>query len=198
VLRFVGMVFKRWDERVCRGLVERFKLPLERRVKELSRGETAKLSLTVALSHGAEVLILDEPTVGLDPLIRRQFTDVLLEEMARKGTTVLFSTHILTDLENIADTLILIKEGRLAAAGKVEELRGRFRKASYVFGSAPAEGLAVPGALRVAKGIREWVALFPAEEGICARAGAAIGAKDIVEHPVTLDEVFVELLEKRA
>jgi ABC-2 type transport system ATP-binding protein len=198
VLEFGRRIFSRWDARECAELTDRLGLPRGRMVKELSRGETAKLALTLALSHSASLLILDEPTVGLDPLVRREFTDLILERAVNRGMTVFFSTHILSDLEQTAGRLILINKGRIVTADSVENLRGRFVKAGFLFRQPPDPSTPVPGALHVTRGFREWIALFPAHEGVCEKAAAALQAMDCMPQPVTLEEVFLELINQQA
>jgi beta-exotoxin I transport system ATP-binding protein len=105
-------------------LAQRFEADLDRRIGELSRGNRQKLGLIQALFHDPELLILDEPTTGLDPLMQEEFLDVVTEYRERGGT-VFLSSHDLDEVERVCDRVAIIREGRLAAVEKVAELRGR-------------------------------------------------------------------------
>ncbi|AMB93617.1 ABC transporter ATP-binding protein [Aerococcus sanguinicola] len=109
----VGGFYAKWDKDTFRQLCQDFCLPLKKQVKDLSTGMKVKLSLAVALSHHADLIILDEPTSGLDPLVRSEVLDLLYDLIQDQDKTVLFSSHITSDLEKIADYVVLIQDGRL-------------------------------------------------------------------------------------
>jgi len=109
----VGRFYPGWDEGRFRRLCGEFGVPLSRRVAALSRGTRMKLALAVALSHGAELILLDEPTSGLDPVFRRELLERLSGLIQDGRTSVLFSTHITSDLERTADFITCLKAGRL-------------------------------------------------------------------------------------
>lgn len=124
IRRIVGPAYKHWDNQLFREYVERFELPLKKSVKTFSKGMQMKASLAIALSHDAELIIMDEPTAGLDPVFRRELLDLLQELMLDGKRTILFSTHITTDLERIADYIAFINKGELIfnqTAPEVEE-----------------------------------------------------------------------------
>lgn len=109
----IAPAYKYWDEKVFKTYADRFDLNVKQRISTLSKGMRMKFSLALALSHNADLLIMDEPTSGLDPLIRSEFMDILLEFMKQEGKGVFFSTHITSDLDKVADMLILIDNGRI-------------------------------------------------------------------------------------
>ncbi|MDO3411828.1 ABC transporter ATP-binding protein [Saccharibacillus sp. CPCC 101409] len=102
-----------WDEEKFRGYLERFELSENKKIKELSKGMKMKFSLAVALSHSADLLIMDEPTAGLDPVFRRELLDLLTEEIQDDTRSILFSSHITNDLDRIADYIVFVNKGRL-------------------------------------------------------------------------------------
>jgi ABC-2 type transport system ATP-binding protein len=104
-------------------LAGRFELPLKKKVKKLSQGMQTKFALALALSHGAELLILDEPTTGLDPVFRRELLHGLSDLLQDEGKSVLFSTHITSDLERIADYVTFIRDGSVLLTESREVLR---------------------------------------------------------------------------
>lgn len=105
--------YSNWDEAVFDNNLKRFQLQPRQKISTLSKGMRMKYGIALALSHHADLLIMDEPTSGLDPLVRSELMDILLEFMQEKGKGVFFSTHITSDLDKIADVLILIDKGRI-------------------------------------------------------------------------------------
>lgn len=106
-------VYRNWSEEKFWDFVQRFDLPKTKKIKSFSRGMKMKASIAVALSHNAKLLILDEPTSGLDPMIRNDILDILLDFMVDEEHTIIFSTHITSDLERIADTITFIHKGEV-------------------------------------------------------------------------------------
>lgn len=113
IRRIVGPAYKKWSDKKFYGYVERFELPLKKSIRHFSKGMQMKASLAIALSHEAELIIMDEPTAGLDPVFRRELLDLLQDVMVDGNRTILFSTHITTDLERIADYIAFINDGQL-------------------------------------------------------------------------------------
>ena len=120
-----------WDQGKYEKFLARFGLSEKKKVKELSEGMKVKFALALALSHGAKLLIMDEPTSGLDPLSREEFCDIILQLVREEGVSVLFSTHITSDLMRIADDIVYISQGRILAACPLEALLGKYRLAHF-------------------------------------------------------------------
>lgn len=110
---FLSRVYATWDEPYFFRLLAQFKIPDNQKIKKLSRGMKMKLSLVAALSHHPKLLLLDEPTSGLDPIVRDEILDLLLDFMQDENNSILFSSHITSDLEKIADTITFIHEGHI-------------------------------------------------------------------------------------
>ena len=121
--RFVRGFYPRWDERRWRALVGSFGLPPKRRLGTFSGGMRAKLALALALATRPELLVLDEPTAGMDPVARREFLDLVREETAREGATVFFSTHLIDEIEAIATRISIVERGRAVHEGALGPLR---------------------------------------------------------------------------
>ena len=120
-----------WDQGKYERLLAQFDLSERKKVKELSEGMKVKFALALAFSHGAKLLIMDEPTSGLDPLSREEFCDIVLQLVREEGVSVLFSTHITSDLMRIADDIVYISQGKLLAACPLKELLGQYRLARF-------------------------------------------------------------------
>jgi len=118
----IAPFYRYWDNALFYRLCRDFELPLKKRVGKLSRGMTTKFALALALSHHADLLLLDEPTTGLDPVFRRQFLDHLRGLIQDEGKAVLFSSHITSDLEKIADYVTYIQAGQVRFSSTREEI----------------------------------------------------------------------------
>lgn len=106
-------IYKKWNSNLFYDYLKKFEINSNKKIKELSRGMKVKLMLAGALSHEAKILILDEPTSGLDPVARDELTDILLDYLKDESNSILFSTHITSDLEKIADYIVYIKDGMI-------------------------------------------------------------------------------------
>lgn len=121
----IAPAYTNWDESVFLNYINRFNLKLDQKIATLSKGMRMKFAITLALSHHADLLIMDEPTSGLDPLIRNELMEILLDFMEEEGKSVFFSTHITSDLEKVADMLILIDNGKIVFNESKDELLER-------------------------------------------------------------------------
>ena len=130
-LRAVTKAFKRfyknWSEEKYRALLKKFALDENKRIKELSAGMKVKYALALALSHDAKLLMLDEPTSGLDPVSRDEIMDIFREFVDGGERSILFSTHITSDLDKCADYIIYIRDGAIAMQGDREQIIGGYR-----------------------------------------------------------------------
>ncbi len=126
IKRIVAPAYKRWDDELFYRYVEQFHLPLNKAIKTFSKGMQMKASLAIALSHNAELIIMDEPTAGLDPIFRRELLELLQELMVDGKRTIFFSTHITTDLDRIADYIAYIHDGELVFNQSMEEIADHF------------------------------------------------------------------------
>ena len=120
-----------WNQDKYEKFLAQFGLSERKKVKELSEGMKVKFALSLALSHGAKLLIMDEPTSGLDPLSREEFCDIILQLVHDEGVSVLFSTHITSDLMRIADDIVYISEGKILAACPLKELLNQYKLAHF-------------------------------------------------------------------
>ncbi|TYS16594.1 ABC transporter ATP-binding protein [Rossellomorea vietnamensis] len=126
IKRIVGPAYKRWDDELFYQYTEQFQLPLNKAIKTFSKGMQMKASLAIALSHHAELIIMDEPTAGLDPIFHRELLDLLQELMIDSRRTIFFSTHITTDLDRIADYIALMRNGELVFHHSVHEMEDNY------------------------------------------------------------------------
>jgi ABC-2 type transport system ATP-binding protein len=184
VERAVRPFYDRWDSTRYHDLLGEFELDLRAKVKDLSRGMAVKLMIALALSHQARLLVFDEPTSGLDPVARDELVGILGDFLIDEGHSVLFSTHITSDLERIGDYLTVIHGGRIVCTGTKEEVLDSYR---IVRGGPDdltgAIEASLIGARRTSTGVQ---ALVPAED-----AGLLDGR--VLVEPPTLEEIAVHV-----
>jgi ABC-2 type transport system ATP-binding protein len=185
------------DDAYVAQLAERFGLPLDKPIRELSKGNKQKVGLIQAFMHRPDVLILDEPTSGLDPLLQRAFHE-LVGEVAAQGATVLMSSHVLSELEHVADRVAMIRVGKLLAVERIEDLKRTAPHRVAVTFAAPVsadELSSVPGVGAV--DVRGRLARFTVH-GAMDPMIKAIAQHEVVtltaEEP-DLEELFIDLYE---
>ncbi|MFS0560998.1 ABC transporter ATP-binding protein [Terribacillus sp. 179-K 1B1 HS] len=122
IKRIVAPAYKHWNNELFSQYVDQFELPLNKSIKNFSKGMQMKASLAIALSHHAELIIMDEPTAGLDPIFRRELLGLLQEIMLDGSRTIFFSTHITTDLNRIADYIAFINRGELVLNNSIHDI----------------------------------------------------------------------------
>jgi len=198
LVRFTRAFFPTWNDGVCTGLLERFQLPTDRKVKELSRGMLAQTALCLALAHEPELLILDEPTSGLDAVVRRDFLEEVLQAAADEGRTILISSHQLDELDRVAEQVGYIEEGKLLLAESVESLKTRIREFRLTFADEVPAELADPAWLVTRRTTpHEWtVTVGNAGEGTVASLRERHPTATVSGRDLTLEEIFLALARR--
>src|SRR3954447_25184234 len=123
IVRFVAPFYPTWDHELAFKYVRDFELPRSQRIKHLSKGQNVRLGLVLALAHRPELVILDDPALGLDPIMRKEFNRDLIAHLQGEGTTVLYSSHLLYEVEPIADCVAILNEGVIIKQAATESLR---------------------------------------------------------------------------
>lgn len=131
ISKATSIFYSKWDDQKYREYLNFFGLDENKKIKELSEGMKVKFSITLALSHNAKLLIMDEPTSGLDPLSREEFCDLILDLVKKTGVTVLFSTHITSDLMRISDDLIYVSNGEVLMSDTLENVLNAYQLVKF-------------------------------------------------------------------
>jgi ABC-2 type transport system ATP-binding protein len=147
IIDYVGSFYARWTRELAARLADDWQIPLTRRAGTLSVGEMQKLTLVLALGHEPDLLVLDEPVASLDPVARREFLKVVLEIAAGGERTVIFSTHITSDLERVADRVAILQRGQISFFGELGELKDQVKRLSVTSHHSFPERFALPGIL---------------------------------------------------
>jgi ABC-2 type transport system ATP-binding protein len=195
-MSFVQSIYSQWNQPYAETLLRRFDLKPEQKVKGLSHGQRVKAALLLALARRPRLLVLDEPTTGLDPVARQEVLGELMAVLADEDRTILFSSHNTLDVEQISDQITFIDRGRIIASDNKEIFLERWRRLRLVL-SPEADLPSLPGVVEVGGSERLPVLVTnrfdPAMVSACNDAGATVQAVD----PMTLEEIFVANVHSR-
>ena len=192
MIAFTRSFFPNWDREMEERLIEVFELPLRQTVRKMSKGMRTKLALLVALPRRADLLVLDEPTEGLDPAITEDVLQLLVG-MAASGTTIFFSSHQLSEVEQIADHVSIIEGGRIVVNGALDDLKENYRRIHMVFEEeAPEQALAAAGAAQFKRDARSLTVFADRNVEAIIDQAYLHNAVSVDVAPVTLKEIFLE------
>lgn len=139
MVSFARSFYRTWDDRMVRRILDHFELSPKQRIRRLSRGQQAQVSLAIAMGPDPELLVLDDPTLGLDTVIRRDFLESLIQIIQRRGRTILFSSHVLGDVERVATRIGIMVDGVLRVDCPLDHFRDTLRKVVCEFPGAPPD-----------------------------------------------------------
>jgi ABC-2 type transport system ATP-binding protein len=128
LIRFLAPFYDTWDHALAQRYLREFEVPLHQKIKQLSKGQNVRLGLVLAVAHRPAVVILDDPVLGLDPIMRKEFNRDLIAHLQGEGRTVLYSSHLLYEVEPIADAVGILHRGRIVRQGPTEELRAEIKR----------------------------------------------------------------------
>ena len=180
-----------WDASYARELLETFALDPAKKVKELSKGMRAQAGLIAAVAHRPELLILDEPSSGLDAVVRRDILDAVVRAVADDGRTVIFSSHLLDEVERMSDHVTMIQNGRVTLSGALDDVRGSYQRSRVHFVDHFAQPPVLDTALVMEGGGRAWSVIHSGSleqfrHSVLARGGEIVESRD-----ATLEEIFL-------
>jgi ABC-2 type transport system ATP-binding protein len=191
LLRYTRAFYPSWDDAYAEDLRRRFSLDPAAKVRTLSKGQRARAGLLVALAYRPELLVLDEPSSGLDPIVRRDILGAIIRTIADEGRTVLFSSHLLDEVERVSDHVALINRGRLVVCGGLDEVKETHHRLTLRFAESRSRPPALAGALTWQGAGREWTALCTGRLGELQEAATALGASIVDRGRPSLDEILV-------
>jgi ABC-2 type transport system ATP-binding protein len=191
LLRYTQAYYPTWDMRYARELIDTFGLDLKKKVGGLSQGMRAQTGLVVAVAHRPEVLILDEPSSGLDAIVRQDILDAIVRTVADEGRTVIFSSHLLDEVQRMSDHVTMIHEGKIVLDGERDEICGSHHVTQLRFAQRYERFPELDGVLKASGAARAWSVVHGTPvEGLAVAAGK-IGGEVAESRNATLEEIFV-------
>jgi ABC-2 type transport system ATP-binding protein len=197
LLRYLRAFYPSWDDGFAEDLRRQFDLDPRARIKTLSQGQRARVGLLAALAYRPELLVLDEPSTGLDPIVRREILSAIIRTIAEEGRTVLFSSHLLDEVERVSDQVALIDRGRIVLCEPLDAIKASHRRLTLRFDESLAAPPALLGSARWEGFGREWTAVCRGSLEELQGQTAGLGARIIEEHTPSLDEIFVARVGSR-
>jgi ABC-2 type transport system ATP-binding protein len=190
LIRYSRSFYPGWDDAYAEELRQTFALDPAAKIRNLSKGQKARAGLLIALAYRPELLVLDEPSSGLDPIVRRDILGAVIRTIANEGRTVLFSSHLLEEVEQVADHVTMISRGTIALSAPLAVMKESHRCLTVRFAESRSQPPAVAGVLRWDGGGQEWTAVCR-DGGELQAAVAGWDARIVAERVPSLDELFV-------
>jgi len=197
ILGFAARLHPGWDRGLAEVLRDRLDLDPASRIRTLSRGSRAKVALVLAVACRPDLLLLDDPTAGLDPLVRREVLEGLLESVPAEGGAVLYASHLVHDVERVADRVVVLDGGRLTLEGSLEELKARVRKVTAVFEGEAPDPPELPGKIHAKSHGRVLTVVTERGNGDLVSALRKLGASKVEIEPLSLEEILVACLRRK-
>jgi ABC-2 type transport system ATP-binding protein len=191
LLRYTEAFYPQWDAGYAESLRIQFGLDPNARVRTLSKGQLAKAALLAAQAHRPELLLLDEPSSGLDPIVRTDILAAIIRTVADEGRTVFFSSHLLDEIERVSDHVAMLYQGKLVLCGPLDAIKEQHRHLTLRLENGEPRQTHVAGSYSIKGGGRERAVLCNLARKPVQALLAEYGGGVVADRPATLDEIFV-------
>lgn len=196
ILKYYSLSYPNFDRARFDRINSIFKIPLNKKIAKLSKGNATRVHLMMAFSQNPKIMILDEPTSGLDPIIKRKFLNLLMEDVAERGTTVIISSHNLADLESICDHIIFLNDGEIIKDNSLDNLKLAMKKLQIIFkGNVPENFEKWPEFIRVEKVGRSYNVITKDYNAELKKKLEAQGVLFIEELNLSLEDMLIYSVE---
>ncbi len=196
LIQFTSQFYPGWDFGVCERMLRRFKIDPQKRIKTLSLGTARQVAFLLALAQKPDLLILDEPAANLDVVARREFLEEMLQLLREEGKTALLSSHILSDVERVADEIGILVRGRLKISEPLDQLKETVQQARFYGFARGLDTFAVPEAFRLTKTRDEALATLRIQDDTTLPKLAAAHQCQYELIPLNLEDIFVEIVRE--
>ncbi|MBI5095984.1 MAG: ABC transporter ATP-binding protein [Candidatus Hydrogenedentes bacterium] len=198
LINYTQAFYPDWDDTYAEHLLKTFELQPEAKIKTLSRGQRAQAGLLTALAHRPPLLLLDEPSAGLDAVVRRDILGAVIRTVADEGRTVLFSSHLLDEVERVADYIAMISKGKLVLCDSLDAIKAKHHSLTLHVEQPWTKPPTVPGALAVTGGGRDWTVVTDGRIEEARTAIRTLGATILEETTPSLEDIFVARSGRRS
>jgi ABC-2 type transport system ATP-binding protein len=189
--------YRQWNDKLFRAVIDHFGLDEKAKAGQLSRGQRAGLSLALVLATGPELLVMDDPSLGLDPVARRTLLEAMILVTRDAGHTIFFSSHVLDDVERVADHIAIIDRSVLRVSASVETFRQHLRRVRLTFTDSPPPLPVIPGLLESRRDGRSIRLTLANPNAVSDQIIARLGAIDVEDLPLSLEDAVVAYLGDR-
>lgn len=191
LMSYTRAFFPSWDDTFAEELREMFELSLDQKIKTLSRGQRARAGLIAAIAHRPQLLVLDEPSSGLDPVVRRDILSAIIRTVADEGRTVLFSSHLLDEVQRVSDHVAMLHLGKMLLTSPLDDVLTSHHRLTVRFEQPQDTPLKIDAALRCEGSGREWTVLCNGERATIEAQLSRLNGEIVDRTAPTLDEIFV-------
>ena len=191
LMSYTKAFFPSWDDSFAEELRNMFELSLDQKVKTLSRGQRARAGLIAAIAHRPQLLVLDEPSSGLDPVVRRDILSAIIRTVADEGRTVLFSSHLLDEVQRVSDHVAMLHRGKMLLTSPLDDVLTSHHRITVRFEQPLESPLKIDAALRCEGEGREWTVLCNGERARVEAQLTKLNGEIVDRAAPTLDEIFV-------
>lgn len=191
LMRYAAAFYPNWDDHYAKKLIQEFNLDPEARLSKLSKGQRSRAGLVMAMAYRPQLLLLDEPSSGLDPIVRRDILGAIIRTIADDGRTVLFSSHLLSEVERVSDRIAMMKGGRILLADELNNVKENHLRVTFVYPEALSNAPQLPGCFAWNGKGKEWSATFSGSLDQLEAVMQGTGAQLVEKSHLTLDEIFV-------
>jgi ABC-2 type transport system ATP-binding protein len=191
LLRYTQAYHPNWDASYARELLETFALDPAKKIKDLSKGMRAQAGLIAAVAYRPELLILDEPSSGLDAVVRRDILDAIVRAVADDGRTVIFSSHLLDEVERMSDHVTMIQQGRVTLSGALDDVRRDYQRSRVRFAEHFERPPVIDTALAMEGGGRSWSVIHSGSPEQFLKSVRDRGGEVVESRDATLEEIFL-------
>ncbi len=192
LIRFQAASFASFDANACREQVARLGISEKHRVSKLSRGQRAQLALALVIAQQPEVVVLDDPALGLDAVIRREFLETMIELIQEEGRTLLFTSHLLGDVERVCDHVAILDQGVLRVDAPLDVVKQRVTRVRAQFSDTPPDVPDPPGLVHAREFRNELSFTMLDGNGALEDQLRELGAREVQREPLSLEEIFVD------
>ncbi len=198
LMRYSQPFYPDWDQAYAEELGETFELDSLQKIKTLSKGQRARTALLITLAHRPDLLLLDEPSSGLDPLVRRDIISAIIRTIAEEGRTVLLSSHLVDEVERVADSVAIIHHGQMVLIDSVDNIKETHHRLTLRFDEPQAGAPQLPGALSCVGGPLEWTFLCAGQIDQLKEAAKTLDARIVAQSTPTLEDIFIARVKSKA